>query len=81
MDEPLRAAGFAAVGPQTLLIAELDDLTGTAPARGLRVRRLSFGYHRMRELERLVAACEPHPRGLADIREDHGNLLSWALNV
>ncbi|PZT71936.1 hypothetical protein DNK55_25320 [Streptomyces sp. AC1-42T] len=82
MKEPLRAAGFTAVGPpRTLLIAELGDLTGTAPARGLRVRRLGHGYRRMRELDRLVAACEPHPRGLADIREDHGSLLNRALNV
>ncbi|MGW6723475.1 DUF2716 domain-containing protein [Streptomyces sp. NPDC054995] len=82
LDEPLRAAGFVAVRPtRTLLVAELDDLTGTAPARGLRVRGLDSGYHRMRELDRLVAACEPYPRGLADIREDHGNLLSRALNV
>ncbi|MFK0254694.1 hypothetical protein [Streptomyces sp. NPDC090445] len=83
MDEPLLAAGFAVVGPtRTLLIAELGDLTSTtAPAQGLRVRRLGYGYHRMRELGRLVAACGPYPRGLAGIREDHGNLLSWALNV
>ncbi|MFE9794343.1 DUF2716 domain-containing protein [Streptomyces goshikiensis] len=82
MDEPLRAAGFAAAGPsQKLLIAELDDLTGMARARGQRLRRLGCGYHRVRELDRLVAACEPYPRSLADIREDHGNLLSWALNV
>lgn len=35
MDEPLRAAGFTAVGPErTLLIADLDDVTGAvAPAK------------------------------------------------
>ncbi|MFB7357473.1 DUF2716 domain-containing protein [Streptomyces gardneri] len=83
MDEPLRNAGFTTVGPErTLLIAELDDIAGSIePARGLRVRRLGYRYHRLRELDRLAEARGPHPRGLADIREDHGNLLNWALNV
>ncbi|MFF3456940.1 DUF2716 domain-containing protein [Streptomyces sp. NPDC002730] len=83
MDEPLRAAGFTAVGPErTLLIADLDDVTGAvAPAKGLRVRRLSFGYHRAGEMSRLVEAGGPYARGLADVREDHGNSLNWGLNV
>ncbi|MGW3654700.1 DUF2716 domain-containing protein [Streptomyces sp. NPDC005151] len=83
MDEPLRNAGFAAVGPErTLLIAKLDDIAGSvAPSRGLRIRRLGYHYHRQRELNRLAEVRGPHPRGLADIREDHGNLLNWALNV
>ncbi|MFJ3306931.1 DUF2716 domain-containing protein [Streptomyces sp. NPDC086549] len=86
VDEPLRAAGFTATGPErTLLLADLADVTaGTgalAPPKGLRVRRLSYGYHRERELDRLVEASGPYARGLADVREDHGNLLSWALNV
>lgn len=83
MDEPLRAAGFTAVGPtRTLLIAELDEVVGeVAPARGMRVRTLGYGYRRLRELDRLVEACGPYTRGLADIRKDHGNLLNWGLNV
>ncbi|MFF3359128.1 hypothetical protein ACFYWN_42585 [Streptomyces sp. NPDC002917] len=83
MDEPLRAAGFTVVGPpRMLLIAELDNLAGeVAPARGIRVRRLGYGYRRLRELDRLVEACGPYMRGLAEIREDHGNLLNWGLNV
>lgn len=83
MDEPLRAAGFRTVGPaRTLLIAELDDLAAeVAPARGMHVRRLGYGYRRLQELDRLVEACGPYIRGLADIREDHGNLLNWGLNV
>lgn len=83
VDGPLRTAGFTAVGPtRTLLMAELDDLAGeVAPAKGMRVRRLDYGYRRLRELDHLVEACGPYTRGLADIREDHGNLLNWGLNV
>ncbi|MGW6537683.1 DUF2716 domain-containing protein [Streptomyces sp. NPDC055051] len=83
LDGPLRAAGFAPVGPpRILLVARIDELTGTAaPARGLRVRRLDRRHHRTRGLDRLVAARGPYPRDLADLREDHGNLLCWALNV
>jgi hypothetical protein len=84
--EPLRAAGFTATGPErTLLVADLDDVaagTGTvAPPKGMRVRRLAYGYHRERELDRCIQAGGPYPRGLEDVREDHGNLLGLALNV
>ncbi|MGI5508400.1 DUF2716 domain-containing protein [Streptomyces sp. CA-106131] len=86
MGEPLRAAGFTAMGPErTLLLANLDDVTAgastVAPPKGLRVRRLGYGYHREREMDRFVKGGGPYARGLADVREDHGNLLSWALNV
>ncbi|MFI1213245.1 DUF2716 domain-containing protein [Streptomyces sp. NPDC020802] len=84
--EPLRAAGFTAMGPdRTLLLADLDEVAaGTStvtPSKGLRVRRLDYGYHRERELDRLAEAGGPYARGLANVREDHGNVLGWALNV
>lgn len=84
--EPLHAAGFTAMGPdRTLLLADLDEVTagtGTvAPPKGLRVRRLGYGYHRERELDRLAEAGGPYARGLTDVREDHGNVLGWGLNV
>ncbi|WP_327341486.1 hypothetical protein [Streptomyces europaeiscabiei] len=68
-----------------LLLADLDEVTagtGTvAPPKGLRVRRLDYGYHRERELDRSAEAGGPYSRGLADVREDHGYVLGWALNV
>ncbi|MET9877615.1 DUF2716 domain-containing protein [Actinacidiphila glaucinigra] len=86
LDEALRAAGFTATGPErTLLLADLDDVaarTGTVTApRGSRVRALDYGYHRERELDRLIGAAGPYARALTDVREDHGNLLGRTLNV
>ncbi len=86
LGEPLCAAGFTAVGPErTLLLADLDDVTvGTgavAPPKGMRVRRLDHGHHREQELARFAEAGGPYARSLADVREDHGNSLDWALNV
>ncbi|GAA3987957.1 DUF2716 domain-containing protein [Allokutzneria multivorans] len=83
LDAALRAAGFTEGAPaRTLLIAELDDLTTeVAPAKRMRVRRLDHGYHRLRELNSVAETSGPHTRALPEIREDHGNLLSWSLNV
>ncbi|MFG3258964.1 DUF2716 domain-containing protein [Streptomyces sp. NPDC048172] len=89
-ERALRDAGFTAAGPErTLLVARLDDVataTGSGravPAKGLRVRRLGHSDHRRRELERLTegSGSDAYARGLGALLADHGDMVSWGLNV